>query len=346
MTPTIRSSVAQIAQALGLPFSGDGKQTIERLSSLSDAQIHSISFVSSPKFRLAAQQTQAGALIMPKAWAEDWQISTSVIYSDDAYGDYARLTQWWKSQTTLASPPMRHPTAWVHPLAEVASDVDLGAFAVVEAHAVIESGVRIGSHAVVESHARVGADTKMSSHVTVGQRCSIGRRCTLHPGVVIGADGFGFAPVNGGGWNKIEQLGAVQIGDDCEIGANTCIDRGALEDTVLGHGVKLDNLIQIAHNVRIGNHVAMAGCVGVAGSAIIGHRCTVGGGAIVLGHLTLADDVHISAASVVTKSIHQPGHYSGVFPIDDHTKWEKNAATLRHLHDLRERLRYLERKNT
>jgi UDP-3-O-[3-hydroxymyristoyl] glucosamine N-acyltransferase len=162
--------------------------------------------------------------------------------------------------------------------------------------------------------------------------------------VVIGADGFGFAPTEGR-WEKIEQLGAVRIGDDVEIGANTCIDRGALDDTVIEDGVKLDNLIQIGHNVHIGAHSAMAGCVGIAGSAVIGRHCTVGGGAIVLGHLTLADHVHISAASVVMRSIRQPGQYSGVFPIDDNAAWEKNAATLRQLHTLRDRIRALEKND-
>jgi len=165
----------------------------------------------------------------------------------------------------------------------------------------------------------------------------------VHSGVVIGADGFGFAP-NEGRWEKIEQLGAVSIGNDVEIGANTCIDRGALQDTVIEDGVKLDNLIQIGHNVHVGRHTAMAGCVGVAGSATIGAHCTLGGGAIVLGHLTLADEVNISAATVVTRSIHRSGHYSGVFPIDDNAAWEKNAASLKQLHSLRDRIRELEGK--
>ena len=160
-------------------------------------------------------------------------------------------------------------------------------------------------------------------------------------GVVIGADGFGFAQ-HQGSWEKIEQLGAVRIGNDVEIGANSCIDRGALSDTVLEDGVKLDNLVQIGHNVHIGAHTALAGCAGVAGSARIGAHCTVGGGAVVLGHLELADGVHISAASVVMRSIRQPGQYSGVFPIDDNASWEKNAATLRQLHRLRERIKHIE----
>ena len=165
----------------------------------------------------------------------------------------------------------------------------------------------------------------------------------MHPGVVIGADGFGFAP-NGEAWEKIEQLGAVQIGNDVEIGANTCIDRGALQDTVIEDGVKLDNLIQIGHNVRVGRHTAMAGCVGVAGSATIGANCTVGGGAIILGHLTIGAHVNISAGTLVSKSLLKPGHYTGIFPVDDNATWERNAASLKQLHSLRDRIKTLEKE--
>jgi UDP-3-O-[3-hydroxymyristoyl] glucosamine N-acyltransferase len=193
----------------------------------------------------------------------------------------------------------------------------------------------------VERGAKVGAHSRLSSRVTLGEYCEVGERCIVHAGVVIGADGFGFAQ-HEGAWVKIEQLGAVKIGNDVEIGANTCIDRGALEDTVIEDGVKLDNLIQIGHNVHIGRHTAMAGCVGVAGSARIGANCTIGGGAIVLGHLQLADGVHISAASVVTRSITQPGNYTGLFPLDDNSTWEKNGASLKQLHKLRDRLKSVE----
>jgi UDP-3-O-[3-hydroxymyristoyl] glucosamine N-acyltransferase len=203
----------------------------------------------------------------------------------------------------------------------------------------------VGPHAVIEDEAVLGAHSRLGPRVVIGRRCTVGARCILHAGVVIGADGFGFAP-HQGQWEKIEQLGAVRIGDDVEIGANTCVDRGALEDTVIEQGVKLDNLIQIGHNVRIGAHTAMAGCVGVAGSARIGAHCTVGGGAIILGHLELADHVHVSAATVVTRSIVKPGQYSGVYPFDENAAWEKNAATLRQLHGLRERLRALEKART
>ena len=215
------------------------------------------------------------------------------------------------------------------------------ASAVIHPTAIVHPSAHIGPLCVIEQGARIGADTVLKSRVTVGEDCVLGQRCIVHAGVVIGADGFGFAP-HGEGWEKIEQLGAVKIGDDVEIGANTCIDRGALGDTVIEDGVKLDNLIQIGHNVRVGKHTAMAGCVGVAGSAIIGARCTIGGGAIVLGHLSLADQVHISAATVVTRSIRKAGNYTGMFPIDDNASWEKNAASLKQLHGLRERIRVIE----
>ncbi len=223
--------------------------------------------------------------------------------------------------------------------------MSIGAFVVIDAAAVVHDGVVVGAHAVVGAGAVIGAGARLAPRVTIGDGCTVGARCILHSGVVIGADGFGFAPVQGR-WEKIEQLGAVRIGDDVEIGANSCVDRGALGDTVLEHGVKLDNLVQIGHNVRVGAHTAMAGCVGVAGSATIGAHCAIGGGAIVLGHLTLADGVTVSAATVITRSIPRPGHYSGVFPFDDNAAWEKNAATLRHLHALRDRLRALEKQRS
>jgi UDP-3-O-[3-hydroxymyristoyl] glucosamine N-acyltransferase len=196
---------------------------------------------------------------------------------------------------------------------------------------------------VLGEGAVVGESTHLHARVTFSDYCRIGARGIIYPGAVIGAEGFGFAPTEGR-WEKIAQLGAVRMGDDVEIGSNTCIDRGALDDTVIEDGVKLDNLIQIGHNVRIGAHTAMAGCTGVAGSTKIGRHCTVGGAAMILGHLELADYVHISAATVITRSIRKPGHYSGVFPFDDNASWEKNAATLRQLHSLRDRLRALEKK--
>jgi UDP-3-O-[3-hydroxymyristoyl] glucosamine N-acyltransferase len=253
-------------------------------------------------------------------------VGVPVIVVDNPYLYYARLTQFWRSRQVLARLPGIHPSA------------------VVDRDAKVDATAFIGPLCVVERGARIGPGTVLKSRVTVGEDCVIGARCILHSGVVIGADGFGFAP-DGERWEKIEQLGAVRIGDDVEIGANTCIDRGALQDTVIEDGVKLDNLIQIGHNVIVGRNTAMAGCVGVAGSATIGEHCTIGGGAVVLGHLTLAAGVNISAATVVTKSITKPGHYTGVFPLDDNASWERNAATLKQLHTLRERIKSLEKEN-
>jgi UDP-3-O-[3-hydroxymyristoyl] glucosamine N-acyltransferase len=247
----------------------------------------------------------------------------AAIITDDPYLYFARLTRLWKGAHHKATGPRIHPSAVIDPDASIADDAVIGPLC------------------VVERGAQVGAGTVLKSRVTVGEDCTIGERCLVHSGVVIGADGFGFAP-HQGTWEKIEQLGAVRIGNDVEIGANTCIDRGALEDTVIEDGVKLDNLIQIGHNVHVGRHTAMAGCVGVAGSARIGAHCTVGGGAVVLGHLSLADHVHISAASVVTRSILQPGQYTGMFPLDSNANWEKNAASLKQLSRLRERIKALE----
>lgn len=320
----MRVTVAEIVARLGGQCVGDPSLAIDRIAPLEGAGPSQISFLSHARYRAQLARTAAGCVIVAPALAEEAAARGTVIVATDPYLYYARLSQWWADASAPAA-------AGVHPSA------------VVEPGAQIGPGASVGPLSYVGAGAVIGAGTRIAARVTVGERCVIGERCILHSGVVIGADGFGFAP-HEGRWEKIAQLGAVRIGDDVEIGANTCIDRGALEDTVIEDGVKLDNLIQVGHNVHIGAHSAMAGCVGIAGSARIGRRCTVGGGAIVLGHLELVDDVHITAASVVSRSILKPGQYSGMFPIDDNASWEKNAATLRQLHTLRERLRALEKK--
>ena len=315
-----------IVDALGGEFTGNRDVLIERLAPLKTATGDALSFLSHPKYRQELSASHAACVIVSPGMREAATARGAFIVTSDPYLYFARLTQFWKKAHARPDPVQVHPSAVIHP------------------EAAVHPSASIGALCVIERGARIGADTVLKSRVTVSEDCHIGERCLLHPGVVIGADGFGLAP-HDGVWVKIEQLGAVHIGDDVEIGANTCIDRGALEDTVIEDGVKLDNLIQIGHNVRIGRHTAMAGCVGVAGSAVIGAHCTVGGGAIVLGHLTLADGVHISAATVVTRSILKPGQYTGVFPIDDNAAWEKNAATLKQLHGLRDRLKALEKKD-
>ena len=315
---------------------------IERLSTLAAAGAQDLSFLSHPKYAAQLAQSAAACVVVGPDVRQAASGRGACIVVKDPYHAFALITQLWKQQHAPVAAPHIHPTACIDPSATLGAGVSVGAFVCIGAGAVIGAGARIAEHCVVGARAGVGAASRLAARVTLGDDCRLGERCIVHSGVVIGADGFGFAP-HGGQWVKIEQLGAVQIGNDVEIGANTCIDRGALQDTVLEDGVKLDNLVQIGHNVRVGKHTAMAGCAGVAGSATIGAHCTVGGGAIVLGHLTLADHVHVSAASVVTRSISKPGQYTGLFPIDDNAAWEKNAATLKQLHTLRERLKQAER---
>ena len=337
--------LADVVAALGGQLIGDESITIERLAPLESADAGSLSFLANPRYATQLASTGAGCVIVAPAQQVAAQARGAVIVTDDPYLYFARLSQWWAARTRQKLPAGVHASAVIEPGASIHASASIGALVYVAAGAVIGAGVQIGSHCHVGAGAVVGDSTRLAPRVTLGEACRIGARGIVHSGVVIGADGFGFAPQQGQ-WVKIEQLGAVQIGDDVEIGANTCIDRGALDDTVIEQGVKLDNLIQIGHNVHIGAHSAMAGCVGIAGSARIGRHCTAGGGAIILGHLQLADHVHISAATVVTRSILKPGQYSGIFPIDDNASWEKNAATLRQLYTLRERLRALEKKLT
>lgn len=312
-----------LIKSLGGVLWGDADRIIEGLAPLETAQAQHLSFLSHPKYQKQLASSHAGCVIVSPQMKSLAQSRGDCIVADDPYLYFARATQLWKkSQPQLA-------TALIHPTA------------VIDPQAMVHPTARVGALCVVEAGVHIGAETVLKSRVTVNENCTIGERCLIHPGVVIGADGFGFAP-NDGTWEKIEQLGNVRIGNDVEIGANTCIDRGALQDTVIDDGVKLDNLIQIGHNVHVGAHTAMAGCAGVAGSAHIGAHCTVGGGAVVLGHLTLADGVNISAASVATRSILKPGHYTGLFPIDDNAAWEKNAASVKQLASLRERIRALE----
>jgi UDP-3-O-[3-hydroxymyristoyl] glucosamine N-acyltransferase len=323
-------TLGDIIHALGGSIHGDASIVIHRISPLANAQAGEISFLSHAKYAQQLTQTQASCVILsPEAAAviQDWAAQDRAWIEVDApYLYFAKLTQWWKRRYGVAAAAGIHPSA------------------VVDATAQIDPLASIGAHCYVGAGARIGAHTRLAARVTVGEGSSIGQRCILHSGVVVGADGFGFAPRADKSWEKIEQLGAVRIGDDVEIGANTCIDRGALDDTVIEDGVKLDNLIQIGHNVRIGKHTAMAGNAGVAGSASIGAYCTVGGGAVILGHLTIADHVHISASTTVTRSITEPGLYTGMFPIDKNADWEKNAVSLRQLHKLRERIRELEKR--
>jgi UDP-3-O-[3-hydroxymyristoyl] glucosamine N-acyltransferase len=321
----MRITVADIVARLGGECVGDATLLIDGIATLEAATPASIGFLANPRYRAQLATTHAACVIVAPALRDEAARRGAVIVTADPYAYYARLSQWWAEYLRPAAQRGIHPSAVVDP------------------GAVVDSSASIGPLTSIGSGASIGANTRIGARVVVADGCHIGERCIVHPGAVIGADGFGFAPV-AGCWEKIEQLGGVRIGNDVEIGANTCIDRGAIGDTVIEDGVKLDNLVQIGHNVRIGAHTAIAGCSGVAGSARIGAHCTLGGGANVLGHLELADHVHVSAVTTITRSIREPGHYSGMFPFDDNATWEKNAATLRQLHALRGRLRALEKK--
>jgi UDP-3-O-[3-hydroxymyristoyl] glucosamine N-acyltransferase len=341
---TLPVALPELIAALGGDLLGGTDIVVSRIAPLDAADANSISFLANPKYQAQLASTGAACVIVAPALAEAAAARGAAIVTPDPYLYFARLTQWWAARARPSLSTGRHASAVISPEARLGQGVEIGALAVIEAGAVIADGARIGPHCVVERGAHIGAGTRLAARVTVGFDCHIGARCIVHSGVVIGADGFGFAPSREG-YVKIEQLGAVRIGDDVEIGANTCIDRGALGDTLIGDGVKLDNLIQIAHNVEIGRNTAIAGCAAVAGSTRIGAHCTIGGAANVIGHLKLADGVHISACTTITRSISEPGVYSGVYPFEENRAWEKNAATLRQLHALRERLRALEKKS-
>lgn len=318
--------LGQIVDALGGRLEqGDPALQIDGIASLENAGPHSISFLSNPKLSAQMLGSKAGCVaVSPRMEPEARQRAGAYLVVDDPYLFFARLTQLWRERHQI-----RPVSVGIHPSA------------VVEPGAQVDPTASVGPLCHVASGAVIGPGSCLTSRVTVGAGCVLGARVLVQPGAVIGGDGFGFAN-DGGRWIKIEQLGGVRIGDDVEIGANTCIDRGALEDTVIANGVKIDNQVQIGHNVEIGENSAMAGCVGIAGSAKIGSQCTVGGAGMILGHLEIADNVHISAATVVSRSLKKAGHYTGFFPVDDNGSWEKNAATLKHLHALRDRIKALE----
>ncbi len=335
--------LGDIAAHIGGELIGDPELRISRIGPPDGADSVTITFVANPKYQSQLESTLAGCVIVGPALKEVAAARGATIVVDDAYLGFARLTQFWAARTRPKAALGVHPSAVVDPSVQLGAGVSIGPLAVIEADAVIGDDVVVGAHSFIGRGARLGTGTRFASGVTLNHGCHIGERGILHSGVVIGADGFGFA-TGPEGAVKIEQLGGVRIGNDVEIGANTCIDRGALDDTVIGNGVKIDNQVQIGHNVRIGDHTAIAGCVGIAGSAVIGSRCLLLGASMVVGHLTIADGVTVSAATAVTHSIRRAGTYSGMFPFDDNASWEKNAATLRNLYALRERVRALEKK--
>jgi UDP-3-O-[3-hydroxymyristoyl] glucosamine N-acyltransferase len=322
-------SLAQLAAELGLSVHGDGALRISGVGTLEGASAGQLSFLANSKYRGQLAATSAGAVV-----AADSAVAEApcpVLVSRNPYADFARIAA--RFEPHPARPPGIHPSAVIEAGASVADDAHIGAFAWIAAGARIARAAVIGPHCVVGEDCEVGAGTHLVARVTLVTRVRLGARVLIHPGAVIGADGFGLA-MDRGSWLKVPQLGGVVIGDDCEIGANTTIDRGALGDTVIEEDVRLDNQIQIAHNVHIGAHSAMAGCSAVAGSARIGRYCLIGGGAGVLGHLDICDKVTITAMSLVTHSIREPGEYSSGTPLMDNRAWRRSAVRFKQLDEL------------
>lgn len=328
-------SLREIASRLGGEVVGDADVVVRRMASLSNAGAGDLSFMADAKYRPLLDSTKASAVVVQSAAFT----SLPCIVTDNPYAYFARVS-------TLLNPETPAGLG-VHPGAFIDASTVVPASASIAAGSVIGSNVRLGENVVIGPGCAVGNNVVLGDHcrlyanVTIYDRCELGRRCIVHSGVVIGADGFGYAQ-DSGKWVKIPQVGRVLIGDDVEIGANTTIDRGALDDTLIGEGVKLDNLIMIAHNVQIGAHTAVAACAGIAGSAKIGRNCRIGGSTNIVGHLEIADGVTVTSCSMVTKSLGKADTYTGIMPTQTHDKWLKTAVNIRNLDKMLERIAQLE----
>ena len=329
--------------ALAARIVGDPQRRVRSVGTLEQAGPDQLSFLANPRYRRAAAATRAGALVLPEAdCAEVFGGSAPGCVLIACNASYA----WFAFAAQVLAPQARPepgcaPSAVVHPGAQIDASCSVGPCVVVDEGARVQADAQIGAGCYVGRGVQIGPGTRLYPGVRIYDGCRIGARGILHAGCVIGADGFGFAPLQGR-WIKIPQTGAVQVGDDVEIGAGTTIDRGAIGDTIIEDGVKIDNQVQIGHNCRIGAHSAIAGCVGIAGSTTIGRRCQLGGASMIQGHITIADDAVIAGATAVTRDVRQPGFYTGIFPFMLNRDWERNAVLLRHLDEMRDRLRRLE----
>lgn len=332
-------SLEQLAQALGGEVAGDPNTRVSRVGTLENASAGAITFVSGDRFLSKLHSTRASAVILSAAHRDETVMPR--IVSGNPYAYFARVSALLNPATPVKTGI--HPSASVPPSVRLGSGVSIGQNVVVGENVTVGDGVIIGAGVSLGEGVAIGSRTRIYPNVTVYHGCRIGERCVLHAGAVIGADGFGIAPDNGV-WIKVPQVGAVVIGNDVEIGANTTIDRGAIDNTVIEDGVKLDNLIQVAHNVHVGAHTAIAACTGIAGSVRIGRRCRIAGAVGIAGHLTIVDDVEISAKTLVTKSIAEPGVYSGGYPFEANRSWRRNAAQIRHLDELVRTVRQLEKR--
>ena len=326
-----------LAAHTGATLAGDGGTLIERVATLEGAGPKSIAFLANPKYRAQLATTHAAAVIVAPTLVSATPLPK--LLSRNPYATYAKIAVLLHVEELPA--PGIHPTAIIDPSASIANSATVGPFVTIDAGAVVGERVVIGARTTLGARARVGAHSRLYANVVVYPGSVLGARAIVHAGAVIGADGFGMAE-EAGRWIKIPQTGRVLIGDDAEIGANTTIDRGAIEDTVIGNDVKIDNQVQIGHNCTVGDHTAIAGCVGIAGSARIGRNCQIGGAAMIAGHLSIADGVVISGGTLVFHSIEAPGIYTSAFPALPHAQWKRVASETRRLRELALRVRALE----
>ncbi|OIR17436.1 UDP-3-O-acylglucosamine N-acyltransferase [mine drainage metagenome] len=331
--------LADIVARFGGQVLGDADTRVRQIGTLEHAAAGQITFLANAKYRSQLERSRASAVILSKADAE--ATSMPRIVCDNPYSYFARLSAFLNPLPECI--PGIHPSAVIGKGAQISAQAHIGPHVTIGADAVIGAGTVVMDGCSIGERATLGQHTRLYPRVTVYHDCIVGDHVIVHSGAVIGADGFGIA-MEEGRWLKIPQIGRAVIGDHVEIGANTTIDRGALDDTVIEEGVKLDNQIQIAHNVRIGAHTAIAGCVGIAGSATIGKYCRIGGSAGILGHLQIADHVEIASFTLIGKSITEAGSYAGVFPFSKNDEWRSNAVHLRHLGDLVKRVKALEKE--
>ncbi|MBL39394.1 MAG: UDP-3-O-(3-hydroxymyristoyl)glucosamine N-acyltransferase [Xanthomonadales bacterium] len=316
-------SLGDLAAALDLELRGDPEVRVDAGATLAAATPGQISFLANPAYRSLLISTRASAVVLSASAADDCPCAALV--SESPYAAWARVLQ--KLHPAPTARPGIHASAQVDDSAEIDPGAEIGALAHVAAGARLGAGAMIGPGCIVGENAAIGADTRLVGNVFIGAECRLGQRVLVHPGAVIGGDGFGLA-MHRGQWMNVPQIGAVRIGDDCEIGANTTIDRGALEDTVLGCDVRLDNQVQVAHNVIIGDHTAVAGCVGIAGSTRIGSYCMIAGASGIGGHLEICDHVVITAMSTVLDSISEPGQYGSGIPARPLRAWQRILVRL------------------
>jgi UDP-3-O-[3-hydroxymyristoyl] glucosamine N-acyltransferase len=345
VTPPGRAAtfaLEELVERYGGHCGGDLRRRVRGFATLPSASPDQLAFVAAPRYRDEVASSKASAVLVTAADAEMLATHAARLWvCDDPYLQFAKIAQHFEAAHRPDARPGIAATAIVSAEASIDAAATIGPRVVIDGMATIGSGVQVGAGSMVGAGSHIGADTLIHPGVVIYPGCTIGKRCIIHAGAVIGADGFGFAK-EGVRWVKIPQTGGVVIGDDVEIGANTTIDRGALDDTRIGNGVKLDNQIQVGHNVQIGDDSILAAFVGIAGSAVIGKRCMIGGAARIMGHVTIVDDTVVSTQTFVSRSITKAGQYTGYYPMAEHAAFEKSAAVLRRLEGLRERVRQLE----